>query len=116
MSAFIKRNTPIPIKITQNYETAHDQQTEMRVQIWEGERPIAKDNHFLGDMYLKGLTPAPKGEIKFEEIFEVDADGILKVTAIETKSKQTVQTTINTRTLPQATVEKLIVEAQENSK
>ncbi len=67
-------------------------------------------------MYLRGLTPAPKGEIKFEESFEIDANGILKVIATETKSKQTVQTTINTRTLPQETVEKLISEAQANSK
>jgi|LauGreDrversion4_2_1035121.scaffolds.fasta_scaffold767672_1 molecular chaperone DnaK (HSP70) len=59
-------------------------------------------------MLLRGLSPAPKGEVKFEETFELDADGILKVTATETKSKKTVETTINTRTLPQETVEKLI--------
>lgn len=67
-------------------------------------------------MYLRGLTPAPKGEVKFEETFEIDANGILKVTAVETKTKQKVETTINTRTLPQATVEKLIQQAQANSK
>jgi molecular chaperone DnaK (HSP70) len=88
----------------------------MNVYIWEGERPVAKDNYFLGEMYLKGLTPAPKGEVKFEITFEIDADGILKVTAVETKTNQKVETTINTRTLPQATVEKLIQEAQANSK
>ena len=72
---------------------------------------MAKENHFLGDMYLRGLTAAPKGDVKFDITFEIDADGILKVTAVETKTKQTVETTINTRTLPQETVEKLILDA-----
>jgi molecular chaperone DnaK (HSP70) len=55
----------------------------MQVKIWEGERFLAKDNHFLGELKIKGLPPKPKTEVKIDVEFEIDSDGILKVLVTE---------------------------------
>lgn len=116
LSAIIKRNSPIPFKISKPYVTVLDNQTSMRVSIWEGERTLAKDNHFLGQLIIKGLPPKPKKEVTVNVQLEIDANGILKVLASEHSTNEEASTTIDTRTLTKQTVDKLIAEAQANCK
>jgi molecular chaperone DnaK (HSP70) len=88
LNQIIKKNSPIPIKISKPYVTVKDYQTEATIKIWEGERILAKDNHFLGELNIRGLPPKPKGEVKVEVQFEIDADGILKALITENITKQ----------------------------
>ena len=104
LNPIIKRNTPIPIKMTKPYVTVKDDQTSMSVNIWEGERTLAKDNHFLGKLIIRDVPPKPKGETLIDVQFEIDADGILKVLVTEKITKQQVSATIDTRTLTKETV------------
>jgi molecular chaperone DnaK (HSP70) len=104
LNPIIKKNTPIPIKISKPYATAYDNQTEISVKIWEGERTLAKDNHFLGELRVRGLPPKPKKEVGIDVQFEIDADGILKALVTENITKQQVSATIDTRTLTKETV------------
>ncbi|RLD14806.1 MAG: molecular chaperone DnaK, partial [Caldiserica bacterium] len=77
----IERNSPIPIKKTQVFTTAADNQTSVEVHILQGERPLAKDNVSLGRFILDGIPPAPRGVPKIEVTYEIDENGILHVTA-----------------------------------
>ena len=90
LNSIVKKNTPIPIKISKPYATAEDNQTSVSFKIWEGERTLAKDNHFLGELKIHGLPPKPKAEIQFEVQFEIDADGILKAVVTEKLTNQKV--------------------------
>ncbi len=71
----------------------------MSVKIWEGERALAKDNHFLSKLSIFDVPPKPKGEVSIDVEFEIDANGILKVKVTEALTKQTVNATINTSSL-----------------
>ncbi|XP_065210301.1 heat shock 70 kDa protein II-like [Planococcus citri] len=82
MQTIIKRNTPIPAKGSHTFHTADDNQTSMSVIVYEGEYATAKDNHFLGKFNLLGIPPAPKGVQRVTDTFEIDANGILKVTSV----------------------------------
>ena len=104
LNPIVKKNTPIPIKISKPYATANDNQTEISVKIWEGERTLAKDNHFLGELKVRGLPPKPKAEVEIDVQFEIDADGILRALVTEKITKQQVSATIDTRTLTKETV------------
>ena len=84
MSTIIKRNTTIPCKQTQNYTTDADNQTGVIIEVYEGERKMFKDNHYLGKFSLDGIPPAPKGVPQIEVTFEIDANGILNVAAQDT--------------------------------
>jgi len=77
----IERNTTIPTKKTQVFSTAADMQTEVEVVIVQGERPMARDNKLLGNFRLQGIPPAPRGIPQIEVTFDIDADGILHVSA-----------------------------------
>ena len=77
----IDRNTTIPTRKTQVYSTAADMQTEVEVVVTQGERPMARDNKLLGNFRLTGIPPAPRGMPQIEVTFDIDADGILHVTA-----------------------------------
>lgn len=81
MSTVIKRNTPIPCSYGNNFRTAHDNQAAVKVSVFEGEGLKVEDNHFLGTFDLAGIPPAPRGEQNIEVTFNIDADGILIVTA-----------------------------------
>jgi len=83
MSVFIKRNSQIPIKTTHTHHTLSDYQTSMRFQIYEGERPLVKDNNLLDEFVLNGITPAPRKETKVDVTFDIDENGILNVLAAE---------------------------------
>jgi molecular chaperone DnaK len=80
-TSLIARNTPIPIKHTETFTTAADMQTAVTVHVYQGERPMAHDNTSLGEFNLEGLPPAPRGVPKIDVTFDIDANGILNVTA-----------------------------------
>ena len=80
-TAMIPRNTTIPTKKTETFSTAADNQTEVEVHVMQGERPMAAQNRTLGKFKLGGIPPAPRGVPQIEVTFDIDANGILNVTA-----------------------------------
>lgn len=110
----IARNTPIPVKRSEIFTTAADMQTGVTVHVFQGERPMAPDNTSLGQFNLDGLPPAPRGVPKIEVAFDIDADGILNVTAKDMASQRTqsIRITGSTR-LPEADKQRMIDQAQQ---
>src|SRR4051812_18138539 len=84
----IERNTTIPASKTETFSTADDNQTAVTVQVFQGERPMAADNRLLGRFNLEGIEPAPRGAPKIEVSLDLDANGILNVTAKDLKTQK----------------------------
>ena len=81
MTTLIERNTTIPSKKSENFSTAADSQTSVEVHVLQGERPMSRDNRTLGKFHLVGLPPAPRGVPQIEVTFDIDANGIVNVSA-----------------------------------
>ena len=98
-TSLIGRNSPIPVKHTETFTTAADMQTAVTIHIYQGERPMSRDNTSLGEFNLEGLAPAPRGMPKIDVTFDIDANGILNVTAQDqaTKKSQSISITGSTR-------------------
>jgi molecular chaperone DnaK len=84
MTPLIQRNTTIPTRKTETFSTAADSQTSVEIHVLQGERPMAKDNRALGKFHLIGIPPAPRGIPQIEVTFDIDANGILNVSAKDT--------------------------------
>lgn len=98
-TSLIGRNSPIPVKHTETFTTAADMQTAVTIHVYQGERPMSRDNTSLGEFNLDGLAPAPRGMPKIDVTFDIDANGILNVTAQDqaTKKSQSISITGSTR-------------------
>jgi len=89
MSKIIPKGSFIPTKKQQTFTTYQDNQTTVTISVYEGERPMVKDNHMLGKFDLSGIAPAPRGVPQIEVAFEIDANGILQVGATDKGSNKT---------------------------
>lgn len=109
----IERNTTIPTKKSQIFTTAADNQTSVEIHITQGERPMAADNTSLGRFHLDGIPPAPRGVPQIEVTFDIDANGILKVTAkdLGTGREASIRITASTK-LPKDEIERMVKEAE----
>lgn len=109
----IERNTTIPAKKSQIFSTAEDNQTAVTIRVFQGERPMARDNKFLGNFDLIGIPPAPRGIPQIEVTFDIDANGILHVSAKDLATGKQQQIRIEAKSgLTDAEIEKMIKEAE----
>src|SRR5246500_4662399 len=112
----IPRNTTIPTKKTETFSTAADSQPSVEVHVLQGERPLAKDNRTLGKFHLTGLPPAPRGVPQIEVTFDIDANGILNVTAKDKATNKEQKITITSSSgLSKEEVERMAKEAEGHS-
>ncbi len=113
MTPLIQRNTTIPTKKSEMFSTATDNQTSVEVHVLQGERPMARDNRTLGRFQLVGLPPAPRGLPQVEVTFDIDANGIVNVSAKDTATgKEQAITISGSSGLSKAEVDRMVREAE----
>ena len=115
MTVMIERNTTIPVRKTEVYSTAADNQTAVDIHVLQGERPMAQDNMSLGRFRLDGIPPAPRGIPQVEVTFDIDANGILHVTAKDKATGKEQKVTITASTnLNKGDIDRMVQEARQN--
>jgi len=115
MTPLIERNTTIPVRKSETFSTAEDGQTAVTIHVLQGERPMAADNMSLGQFNLEGIPPAPRGVPQIEVTFDIDANGILNVSAQDKATGKEQEITITaTTTLSEDEVENLVREARQH--
>jgi len=115
-TALIERNTTIPTRKSQVFSTASDNQTQVEIHVVQGERPMVADNKSLGNFILDGIPPAPRGIPHIEVTFDIDVNGILKVTALDRATGRSQNITLTSSSgLSPAEVERMRQEAEAHS-
>jgi molecular chaperone DnaK len=116
MTKLIERNTTIPTKKSQVFSTAEDGQSAVTIRVFQGERQMSMDNKLLGQFNLEGIAPAPRGIPQIEVAFDVDANGILHVSAKDKSTGKEQKITIQASSgLSEAEIEKMVRDAEINA-
>jgi molecular chaperone DnaK len=116
LTKLIERNTTIPTKKAETFSTAADSQTSVEIHVLQGEREMAKDNRTLGKFHLVGIPAAPRGVPQVEVTFDIDANGILNVSARDKATGKTQQITITASSgLAKDEVERMVADAQSHA-